>query len=272
MQDRIDGNERVRRPDDDHRRVLQRRGDFGGRCLRRAAVQGETGNGRGCAQTHEVILKRHRAIGCFDDGRRNRIRHWQDARPDPERPGQCYRDFGQPFPRAHAPRALHMHGEIPVTEEEPVRSPKFTHRGHETVALVLPSPALRQVGAVRKGIDQRVDVGADAQAQMVEVVAGVGDDRQVPGRQHPGQSQRQLGPADTAGQIGDPAAAHRNRSISGWRTSSSAVPWRPASCMPRTITTGTPSAPCPMTREAAAATSSAMPSSLACSSRPSRSI
>src|ERR1700756_4704054 len=98
---------------------------------------------------------------------------------------------------------------------------------------------------------------------MLEIVAGVGDHEQLVGRQDAAQTERQLGAADPAGQRHDKAFAHRNMSSAAGRPSSDAALSGPRQFRPRTITTGWPSAPCPITSDAAAAISSAGPVMLA---------
>src|SRR5512134_3416732 len=94
---------------------------------------------------------------------------------------------------------------------------------------------------------------------MLEIVAGVGDHEQFVGRQDTAQTERQLGAAYSAGQCHDQSFAHRNKSSSAGRTSSDAPLSGPHHVRPRTTTTGWPSAPCPITSDAAAAISSACP-------------
>src|ERR1700685_4381303 len=94
---------------------------------------------------------------------------------------------------------------------------------------------------------------------MLEIVAGVGDHEQFVGRQDEAQAERQFGAADAAGQRHDQSFAHRNMSSAAGRTSSDAALSGPCQVRPRTITTGWPSAPGPITSEAAAAISSACP-------------
>src|SRR6476619_457659 len=106
---------------------------------------------------------------------------------------------------------------------------------------------------------------------MLEIVAGVGDHEQFDDRQDAAQTERQLRAADPAGQRHDQSFAHRNKSSAAGRTSSHAALSGPRHVRPRTITTGWPSAPCPITSDAAAAISSACPVTLTCNSRPYRS-
>src|SRR5450755_1867742 len=94
---------------------------------------------------------------------------------------------------------------------------------------------------------------------MLEIVAGVSDHEQFVGRQDEAQTEHQFCAADPAGQRHDKSLAHRNMSSSAGRTSSDALLSGPPHVRPRTTTTGWPSAPCPITRDAAAAISSACP-------------
>src|SRR3954466_10991196 len=94
---------------------------------------------------------------------------------------------------------------------------------------------------------------------MLEIVAGIGDHDQFVGRQDVAQTEPQFRAADPTGQRHDKSLAHRNKSSAAGRTSSDAALSGPRQVSPRTITIGWPSAPCPITSDAAAAISSACP-------------
>src|SRR6266567_4172857 len=94
---------------------------------------------------------------------------------------------------------------------------------------------------------------------MLEIVAGVGDHEQFGGRQDAAQTERQFGAADAAGQRHDQSFAHRNMSSAAGRTSSDAALSGPRHVRPRTITTGWPSAPCPITSDGTPAAPIATP-------------
>src|SRR5262249_2642536 len=130
---------------------------------------------------------------------------------------------------------------------------------HERPRLVAPAPAGGGIVETSENIRQRVDVRRDAQSKMLEIVAGVGDQEQFVGRQDAAQTERQFGAADPAGQRHDKTFAHRTLSSSAGRTSADAQLSGPLHVRPRTRTTGWPSAPCPITSDAAAAISSACP-------------
>ena len=65
---------------------------------------------------------------------------------------------------------------------------------HERPGLVAPAPALLGVVEAGQHVGQRVDVGADLQAEMLEVVAGVGDDQQLVGAAARGSGPRPAWP------------------------------------------------------------------------------
>ena len=107
----------------------------------------------------------------------------------PRRRRDVGRDLRQRLAGAQAARALDMHREVAVAQAEPVGA---AHRGdgrHERPGLVAPAPALLGVVEAGQHVGQRVDVGRDLQAEMLEIVAGVGDDQKLVGRQHAAQAQ-----------------------------------------------------------------------------------
>src|ERR1044072_8770518 len=164
-----------------------------------------------------------------------------------------------------------MQPEITIPELKPVLAAERADAVHERPGLVTPAPAGRGIIDARERVEQRGDIGRDAEPKMLEIVAGVGDHEQFIGRQDSAQTERQFRAADTAGQCHNKSLAHRNMSSAAGRTSSDAVLSGPLQVRPRTITTGWPSAPCPITSDAAAAISSACPVMLTWSSRPNRS-
>ena len=167
--------------------------------------------------------------------------------------------LGQCLPQAQATGALDMQREIAIAEPKPVLAAERADAVHERPRLVTPAPAGGGIVDARENVGQRVDIGRDAQSKMLEIVAGVGDHEQFVGRQDAAQTERQFGAADPAGQRHDKSFAHRNMSSAAGRTSSDAALSGPRHVRPRTITTGWPSAPCPITSDAAAAISSACP-------------
>src|SRR5262249_37926019 len=152
-----------------------------------------------------------------------------------------------------------MNSEIAIAEPKPVLPAERADAVHERPRLVPAAPAGDGIVYPCENIGQRVDVGRDAQAQMLEIVAGVGNHEQLVSRQDAAETERQFGAPDPAGQRHDKSLAHRNMSSAAGRTNSAAALSGPRHVRPRTTTTGWPSAPCPITSDAAAAISSACP-------------
>src|SRR5258708_39584389 len=98
-----------------------------------------------------------------------------------------------------------------------------------------------------------VEIGTKLESEMDKIVTGVDDDSKFFGVKHSGQSKRELGTSDSAGQRQN----HRNRSFTGGRTRSIAFP-SPLHVSPRTITMGRASSPWPISSDADAAISSAV--------------
>src|SRR5262249_31073966 len=146
--------------------------------------------------------------------------------------------------------ALDVGGEIAVAELKPGLAAERRERRHEGPGFLAPAPALLGVAHPRERVHERVEVGRDRKPEMLEIVAGVGDDDQLLRRQDPAQAERELGATDPTGERHD----HRNKSSSGGRTSVCPALAGALHSSPRTSTTGSPSAAWPITSEAAAAT------------------
>ena len=88
----------------------------------------------------------------------------------------------------------------PSPRRNQVSPPSVAKRRHERPGLVAPAPAGLGIVEPRERVEQRVEIGRDRQAEMLEIVAGVGDHGQAVGRQHAVQAERELGAADAARQ------------------------------------------------------------------------
>src|SRR5438094_1898006 len=106
---------------------------------------------------------------------------------------------------------------------------------------------------------------------MLEVVAGIDHAQKVFRRYVPAEAERQLRLADAAAQRDDEVTRHRNRSSDAGRIIEAAGAAAADQLRPRTSTTGCASSACPISSDAAAATSSAKPTMLTCSLRPNKS-
>src|SRR5690606_451508 len=70
-----------------------------------------------------------------------------------------------------------VRGKVPVPESEPLGlDPQVRELPLDDVGLLLPTPALALVHHTAEGVQDGVQVGADAQAEQADVVAGVADD------------------------------------------------------------------------------------------------
>ena len=171
-----------------------------GPCLLRPLVT-EVQHLRPAALAYEIVLEGERAFRRLDDGRHRIVAHGQDARLDAEPRAQCSRDRAQALARPQSPGTLDMDGEVLVAEEEPGLAAERAERRHEGAALPCPPPAGLRVREPGEGVGERVEVGADLEAEMLEVVAGVGDDGEPGGVvKHVAEPECELGAADTPGE------------------------------------------------------------------------
>ena len=164
-------------------------------------------------------------------------------------------------------RAFHVSREVAVAELKPGLAAERRERGHEAPGLVAPSPAALLIVEAGKHVHEGVEIGRDREAEMLEVVAGIGDHHEIGRGHHAAQAEHQLGATDATGK-GDNEASrrrrgrapvHRNKSSSGGRISDPPGVAAPVQDSPRTSTTGCASSACPMMSDAALAISSANP-------------
>src|SRR5439155_23936958 len=97
-----------------------------------------------------------------------------DAEPEAE----IVRYRRQALARLAARGALDMGREIAVAEAEPGLAAERFEGGHEGPRLAAPAPAELQVVVPRQGVEQRVEIGRDRQTEMLEIIAGIGNDGQ----------------------------------------------------------------------------------------------
>src|ERR1700722_8435546 len=164
-----------------------------------------------------------------------------------------------------------MNRKVAIAKAKPILAAKRRERFHERPCFVLPAPAELRIVEAGERVHQRVGVGRDMQAEMLEIIADIGDDDEILRLRDPAQAQRELGAADAAGERDHKIPTHRNRSSFEGRMRLAAVDSGADQRKPRMRTTGAASSACPITSEAAAATSSAKPMTLTSSFRPKRS-
>ncbi len=143
------------------------------------------------------------------------VAHGQDAGGDVELLAQAVGDLGQVEAGFEPLVAEEVKGEVLVAEAEPVLAAEAFHFGEHVPSFAGAAPA--GVGVVDGGqaVEDGVDVGADCEAPVLEVIAGVDDDGQSAGGQRCLQAGREFGPADTAGEGHDRGSV---RQFGGHRT------------------------------------------------------
>ena len=266
-QDRRDAEVRVRGAEDDARESLRPSAS-------RSAALGRAGSAprysrplhaRLAPVAYEVVLELERAAVGVHDRAHRIVRHRHDGVAHPEPRAEIARDRRQRLAGAQA--AAYARRWSPGRDRRAGTRSGPPRRSSATMndpRLVGPPPAGLRVRDAGERVHHRVEIRRHVEAEMLEVVAGVDGDDELLGRQHARESRRELRAADAARERND----HRKRSWSRGRWSSRAPPSRRASVTPRISTTGRPSSACPMTADAAAASSSAKPTSVICSARP----
>src|ERR1700730_8296325 len=116
------------------------------------------------------------------------VAHRQQPRRDAEAAAEIVGDLRKALTRREPPSALDMSSEIAVAELEPGFAAQRLQRRHEGPGLATPAPSeLRVVDpaeSVEEGVEEGVDIGRNREAEMLEIVAGVGDHGQLPRRQN----------------------------------------------------------------------------------------
>ena len=79
------------------------------------------------------------------------------------------------FAPAQPLAAQHMDRKVAIAELEPVFTPKRLNLGHETPGLSLQPPPRNGIGLSDQRVSDGVQIGADPQVEMIEVIAGVDD-------------------------------------------------------------------------------------------------
>src|SRR5262249_55634990 len=146
-----------------------------------------------------------------------------------------------------------------IAQVEPRLAAEFAQSVHELPRLSAAAPARFGVRLPGERVDERIDVRRHVQAEVLEIVAGVDDERDLVGRQELRETQCKLRAADPGGDRDEASLGHaqRNMSSSSGRMMSRAVcAW--SSCgKPRTSATGMRSVVSPITSVAAVAMESA---------------
>ena len=139
----------------------------------------EAAHARLAAEVVEILVERDLAVLGLHVGAHRVIAHRQDARGDAEAATEAERYLGQPPVRGEALGAQEGRGEGLVAELPPVGSAQHAehalHRAH--LAFHFPAGARRRDAGQR--IEHGVEVRREGEPQVLVVVAGVDDDREV---------------------------------------------------------------------------------------------
>ncbi len=170
----------------------------------------------GGAQLHPVLLEVNGPALAVDVDRHMRldpvVGHRQQ--PDARFPARTERlgDGAQGIARAEHLRTDDVGGEVAVAEPEPLGADAVRREFLLDVeALVGTAPALLLVDATAEGVHHGVEVGADLEAEQMDVVTGVADHRDVRVGRGLLEATQETSTTDTAGQNHN---AHAN-SLSG---------------------------------------------------------
>jgi len=99
--------------------------------------------------------------------------------------------------------ARQVGGQVKVAEAEPGGPAQLLDLFDGTPRFAITAPAGVGVGDAGQRVGDGVNVGANCEAEVLEVVAGVDDDGEVAGRKDLRQTVGQLGAADAAGEEDD---------------------------------------------------------------------
>src|ERR1700743_2862594 len=78
-------------------------------------------------------------------------------------------------------RALDMGGEVAIAELKPGFAADLRQCFHEGPCFAFSPPAAFYIVEAAERVEQGIDVGRNMEAEMFEIVAGVGDDMQTSG-------------------------------------------------------------------------------------------
>ena len=122
-------------------------------------------------------------------------------------------DRGSPARRRS--RAHEVQADVAVAEDEPVRAAEPADDAEGLAGVAVDAPALLGVHDAGQRVEARVEVGRDVQAEQLDVVADVADDRHRLGADGVDQPEREPRPADATGQQRHtPPRSVRSRRIS----------------------------------------------------------
>jgi hypothetical protein len=199
-EDRIERDERVGGGQHDAVGLGDRLQDARGRPGAGRAGEAEPAHGRGGAPAHEPLLEPQLAVVRGDAGAQAVVARRQQPHPDAHARCHVGRD---PRERLAPPQALGPHevqADVAVAEDEPVGSAEPADDAERLARVAPHAPALLGVHDAGEGVQARVEVGRDVQAEQLDVVPHVAHDRDAVGADDIDQPEREARSADAARQ------------------------------------------------------------------------
>ncbi len=143
------------------------------------ALEGQLPHDRTALKAHEIILEVEPPLVRSQSGPQPIVRRRQHAGTDAEAAAEVGGDGGESLAPPQPTGALDMDRQVAIAEAEPILAAERGQRFHERPGLVLPAPSQLRVVEAGKRVHQGVGVRRDMQAEMLEIVADIGDDKQI---------------------------------------------------------------------------------------------
>jgi hypothetical protein len=105
--------------------------------------------------------------------------------------------------KATATSTFQVHSKVAIAEAKPGRTAKLAQGLQSLKGLLSPPPSGGGIGHTGQCIAHRIQVRANIEAEVLEIIPGIDDYRQAFRRDNPSQTVRQFGAAYTAGEGDD---------------------------------------------------------------------
>ena len=168
-------------------------------CIGRAHV-GDVEDDRLAAAAHEVMLEGQIALVSVDERAHGFVGHGQNGAGHTKTAPQPVSDFGEGVPLAQPLVAAQMHGQVAIANAEPLLATDRAEGFERGKGVVAPTPAHGRILHAGQVVENGVQIRADGEAPVLEVVARVHKHRERTRRQHRLEAGGHLGPAHAARQ------------------------------------------------------------------------
>ena len=143
------------------------------------AVEGKFAHDGAALKAHEIVLEIEPALIRPQSGPQPVVGRRQHAGTDAEAAAEVGGDGGETLALPQPTGALDMNRKVAIAKAKPVLAAERGERFHERPRLVLPAPAELRIVEAGERVHQRVGVRRDMQAEMLEIIADIGDDKQI---------------------------------------------------------------------------------------------